>query len=203
MHKIKTIIIATILSAFTVFAVSAAELGLTAGVNVKGVSLDAKGSESTSDQNREETLEAIVGSIFLELSMGPVALGVEAIPYDIQGERVTNNRDGQTVDTGSNTVQVDLESNVGAYVLLDLGDTGAYAKLGATYSEVITNENMGASGSSYPNDELIGYHVSLGIEKELGNVSYRLEGTLSGYDDVVVPGKEEEGGSANTVTVSG
>ena len=119
------------------------------GINVKGVSLDAKGSETTSDQTRQETLEAIVGSVFAEYKiMDLFSIGVEMIPYDIESETVTNNRDGETVDTGNSTVQVDLESNVGVYLMIPLGDQGVYVKGGYTHSDVITNENMN-TGTKY------------------------------------------------------
>ena len=199
MHKIKTIIIATILSAFAIFSANAQ---VSAGLTVKGVSLDATGSESTSTDSRSETLEAILGSLFIEYSMGPVGIGVEWIPYNIESETVTNDRSGESVDTGTTLVQVDLEDNVGAYILVDLGDTGAYAKLGASYSEVITNESIN-TGTTYANDELIGYHVSLGMEREVMDVSMRLEATLSEYDNVQIGGLDQEGGVANTVTVNG
>ena len=151
MHKFKTIIIATILSTFAIFSASAQ---VSLGINVKGVSLDAKGSETTSSETRQETLEAIVGSIFAEYKiMDLFSVGVEMIPYDIESETVTNNRDGEKVDTGNTTVQVDLESNVGVYVMVPLGDQGVYVKGGYTHSDIVTNENMNTS-TTYGNDDL-------------------------------------------------
>ena len=200
MHKFKTIIIATILSTFAIFS-SNAQVSL--GINVKGVSLDAKGSETTSDQTRQETLEAIVGSVFAEYKiMDLFSIGVEMIPYDIESETVTNNRDGETVDTGNSTVQVDLESNVGVYLMIPLGDQGVYVKGGYTHSDVITNENMN-TGTKYGNDDLWGQHVSLGFERDVMDATVRLEGTYSDYENVKIGGADNENGQGNIVTVSG
>ncbi len=200
MHKFKTIIIATILS---VFAMVSSNAQVSLGINVKGVSLDAKGSESTSSETRSETLEAIVGSIFAEYKvMDLFSVGVEMIPYDIESETVTNNRDGETVDTGNTTVQVDLESNVGMYLMAPLGDQGVYAKIGVTHSDIITNESMN-TGTKYGNDDLWGQHISLGFERDVMEATVRLEGTFSDYDDVKIGGADNENGQGNVVTVSG
>ncbi len=200
MHKFKTIIIATILSTFAIFSASAQ---VSLGINVKGVSLDAKGSETTSSETRQETLEAIVGSIFAEYKiMDLFSVGVEMIPYDIESETVTNNRDGETVDTGTSTVQVDLESNVGVYVMVPLGDQGVYVKGGYTHSDIVTNENMNTS-TTYGNDDLWGTHVSLGFERDVMEATVRLEGTFSEYENVKIGGADNEGGQGNIVTVSG
>ena len=200
MHKIKTIIIATILSTFAIFSASAQ---VSVGINVKGVSLDANGSETQSNESRTETLEAVVGSIFIEYKiMDLVSIGVESIPYDIDSETVTNNRDGEQVDTGNTTVQVDLESNYGAYLMAPLGSEGVYAKLGVTHSDIITNENM-ATSTKYGNDDLWGTHLSLGFERDVSDVTMRLEATLSEYEDVKIGGADNEGGQGNVVTVSG
>ena len=200
MHKLKTIIIATILSTFAIFSASAQ---VSVGINVKGVSLDANGSETQSNESRTETLEAAVGSIFIEYKiMDLVSIGVEAIPYDIESETVTNNRDEEQVDTGNTTVQVDLESNVGAYLMAPLGSEGVYAKLGVTHSDIITNENMN-TGTKYGNDDLWGTHLSLGFERDVSDVTMRLEATISEYEDVKIGGADSEGGQGNVVTVSG
>ena len=89
--KIKALIVAAIMSLF-----ATASYAVNAGVSLSGVSLDADGKESHgSAQKRSETLEAAMGSLFIETGDIDVAgfslnLGLDYIPYDIESETVSN-----------------------------------------------------------------------------------------------------------------
>ena len=199
MNKLKTIVIGLILSVLTTYA--SAEFRI--GVSGTGISMDdVKGSETTTTQSRSETLEAVLGSVFIEKSFGPLTLGVDVVPYKIESEQTTNDQSKSTVDSGINTVIVDIETPTSVYALLGLGSTDGYLKVAYTEADIDTNENMGATSTSYPNAELEGTYIGIGVQKDLDNGFVRLEVGFSNYDDVSVTGSGGDG-TANTVTVTG
>ena len=77
---------------------------------------------------------------------------------------------------------VTVETPVMIYALLQ-NDAGAFIKLGASQANVKTVETI-TTGSTYPNAEVYGGHVSLGVEKAFGDqgLSFRVEGGYSEYD---------------------
>ena len=181
MNKIKTIVLAATFAVFGLFSANAIEFS--AGISLKGVELNGDGSESTSTQTRSETVQAAVGEIFAEARYNMISVGVGVIPYSIESETTSNVRGTNLTDQGTTKVQVDLENNYSAYVLLHLGDSGVYLKGMGTISDVITNESM-ATGSKYGNDELQGTHLGIGYEHELDTVSVRVEAMVSDYEAI-------------------
>ena len=198
MNKIKTIAIAIFLSSLATLA--SAEWR--AGINGVGVTLDdVKGQETTSTETRSETLEAMYASVFVEKDLGPIAIGLDVIPYNIESETNTNERTNDAVDSGTNSVQVDIETHATLYAILGLGDSPAYIKAGMSYANLATNESM-ATSSKYDDADLEGYHLSLGVQRELDNAFVRLEAGYSSYDDVSITATGD-GANPNKVTVSG
>ena len=197
MNKIKTIAIAIFLSALTSYA----NAQVSAGISVTGHQMDPSASETTSSNSRSETLGAIIGTVFVEYQVGPVGIGVEYMPYTIDSETATRVDDQSPVDTGTTTVQVDIENNVGLYATIGLGDGPAYLKIGGSYADLITNESMGATSSNYPNSELIGAHASIGAQFDVNEFFIRTEAGYSQYEDVVASGRDGDG-VANKITVS-
>ena len=174
MNKIKTIAIAIFLSALTSYA----NAQVSAGISVTGHQMDPSASETTSSNSRSETLGAIIGTVFVEYQVGPVGIGVEYMPYTIDSETATRVDDQSPVDTGTTTVQVDIENNVGLYATIGLGDGPAYLKIGGSYADLITNESMGATSSNYPNSELIGAHASIGAQFDVNEFFIRTEASV-------------------------
>ena len=72
------------------------------------------------------------------------------------------------------------------YALLQ-NDSGAFIRLGASQANVKTVETI-TTGSTYPNAEVYGGHVSLGVEKAFGDqgLSFRVEGGYSEYTNITV-----------------
>ena len=107
--------------------------------------------------------------------MAVIALGVDIMPYDIADVAVTNVRScGGAYACQTNTANVTVSDNMGGYLKLDLGDTGAYVKAMITEHTIEINENImnktttdTQSASVYPDDEINGGHVSIGFEKDL------------------------------------
>tara|TARA_B100001121_G_C18561064_1_gene560342 strand:+ start:82 stop:732 length:651 start_codon:yes stop_codon:yes gene_type:complete len=202
MNKIKTIVLAATFAVFGLFSANAIDaIEFSAGVSLKGVELSGDGSESTSTQTRSETVQAAVGEIFAEARYNMISVGVGVIPYSIESETTSNVRGTNLTDQGTTKVQVDLEDNYSAYVLLHLGDSGLYVKGAGTLSDIITNETM-ATGSNYGNDELQGTHMGIGYEHNLDNLTVRLEAMVSDYEAIDLTSSGNDG-TPNRIEIQG
>ena len=179
------------------FSASTAYAGAKIGINVTGMEFDsAKGTEEHKGvvSNESATLGAILGSIFVEGSVLDLfSVGLEYVPYDIEGETVTNTRrDDQGAQMHIDHTSVDLSNHTSLYVLVPLGDAGAYVKAMASHVEYSVNENNN-DNTTYTDDEIMGGHLSLGIEKEVGPVFVRGFVGISEYETA-----ESESSSGNT-----
>ena len=75
-----------------------------------------------------------------------------------------------------------------------------YVKFGISEADVLTDEDMGATSTSYPDATMNGMHLSLGAMFDTGQgVTVRAEAGYSEYDDVSVTGTGGDG-TANTVS---
>ena len=206
----KKLIIASLLSLSSLFAMTAASMaftleGLSIGVSGSSAGFYGLGTEVVDDGSNtgtKKTTEAgafgdTVGSVFIEYNVGPVSLGIDYIPGAIDTPESLNRQGSGATDitTVNNKVSASFEDHTTFYMLIPVPALGgAYVKAGAIMVDVKTNENLG-TGAKYPNVDTNGYTLGLGyaIEAAAG-VSIRLEAIAAHYDDV----------SANsTATVSG
>ena len=194
MKTLKTIVITLIFAGFTTLSHA---IEFKAGISVMGLSADASGKEVSRGIEtgaRTESIEGVMGSIFAEvgvdLPFGGVAIGVDIMPYDIADAAVSNARScGGSYNCQTNTADVTISDNMGAYLKLDLGDTGAYIKAMGTVHTVEVNESItnlstagtGGTASTYPDDEIAGGHLSVGLERDLGAFFVRGELGMSEY----------------------
>ena len=149
MKTLKTILVTVIFAGFTTLS-SAIEFK--AGLTVMGLDADAKAREvsrGVDTGDRTENAQAILGSIFAEVSVdlpiggSSLALGVDIMPYDMADVAVSNVRScGGAYNCQENTANVTVSDNQGAYLKLDLGDTGAYVKALVTQHTIEVNENI-------------------------------------------------------------
>ena len=198
MKKLLVAISAIILSASSAYA------DAKVGVSVTGFEFDsAKGTEESKGvvTNRTETLAMGIGSIFVETSvLDMVSIGLDYVPYALEGETVTNTR---RADTGAKShddqFSVDIENHTTLYVLLPLGDAGAFIKAGVSHAEVVVNENMNSS-QSYSDEEILGGHLSIGVERDMGPVFVRGTVGMSTYETA---GSESSSGNTRVKAALG
>ncbi len=193
MKTIKTILIGLLFASFSTF--SNAEVK--GGITIMGLDATARGEEMSrgSEQTRTEDIQGVIASFFIEKNfetpIGGMALGIDIAPYDIADVAVTNVRVAGA-STQTNTAEVTVSENYGAYITMDLGDTGAYVKLMATShnaevtktdikNKTTSNEQV---NSTYPDQDFMGGHVSLGYEGDLGDMFIRGEVGASEYEKV-------------------
>ena len=122
-----------------------------------------------------------------------MSVGRDVNPMDSAKGSVTNVRSGTNgAVVQTNTATVEITDNIGLYGTMDLGDTGAYIKA------MVSSHNMEATtdiknrtttntqtNSTYPSERFLGGHISIGVEKDMGEVFIRGEAGLSEYEKVV------------------
>ena len=204
MKKIKTILITLLFAGFS--TVSNADVK--GGVTIMGLDASGNAEEMSrgNEQTRSEDLQGVIASFFIEKGfdtpMGPMAIGLDIAPYDIAEVSVLNAR----ADGTNQTADVSISENYGAYVTMGLGDSGAYVKAMVTShnADVTSTKIMNIQGkttsstnSTYPDQDFLGGHVSLGFERDLNDMFIRGEVGVSEYEKV-----ESKSSSGNTTVTA-
>ena len=204
MKKIKTILITLLFAGFS--TVSNADVK--GGVTIMGLDASGNAEEMSrgNEQTRSEDLQGVIASFFIEKGfdtpMGPMAIGLDIAPYDIAEVSVLNAR----ADGTNQTADVSISENYGAYVTMGLGDSGAYIKAMVTShnADVTSTKIMNIQGkttsstnSTYPDQDFLGGHVSLGFERDMGEMFIRGEVGASEYQKV-----ESKSSSGNTTVTA-
>ncbi len=118
------------------------------------------------------------GSVFIEYTAGPVTIGVDYHLDDIETPTNTNIQGSTT-----NTVKATFKNHTTAYLLIPVWG-GLYAKAGAIYVDVESNEVLG-TGGEYGNTETTGITAGVGYNHEVQDgFSVRFEATAAQYSDV-------------------
>ena len=204
MKKIQTILLTLLFAGFSTFANAEARMGVTImGLDASG---NAEEMSRGNEQTRSEDLQGVIASIFIEKGfdtpVGPMAVGLDIAPYDIADVSVTNAR----ADGTNQTADVSISENYGAYLTMGLGDTGAYIKAMVTShnADVTSTKIMNIQGkatsstnSTYPDQDFLGGHVSLGFERDMGEMFIRGEVGASEYQKV-----ESKSSSGNTTVTA-
>ena len=191
MKTIKTILITLLFASFS--TVSNAQVK--GGITIMG--LDAAGNAEEmsrgNEQKKKEDLQGVIASFFVEKGfdtpIGTMAIGLDVAPYDIAEVSVLNAR----ADGTNQTADVSISENYGAYVTMGLGDSGAYVKAMVTShnADVTSTKIMNIQGkttsstnSTYPDQDFKGGHISLGFERDMGDMFIRGEVGASEYEKV-------------------
>ena len=150
------------------------------------------GKETVDNTNvNTATAEAafVYPSIFVEKNLGSFTVGFDFVPVQLEtteASRTDTNplqNDSDSKDGKVNKAKGEVKNHATLYVSLPAGDTGAYLKLGYSMMEVISKENLG-TGSDYGNDDVGGYHGSVGYQHDLDDSFIRFELGYSAYDDI-------------------
>ena len=143
------------------------------------------GSKSgTKDRTEHGAFSHGVQSIFAEYDHGPVSIGIQ-LNNDVDTPEATNiqqaDASGSTQNT--NTVKATFAGEKVLYAIVDVPFGGLYLKAAISEVDVKTQEQLG-TGGNYPDTNTDGFHVGIGIEREVGGLSMRVEVMGSDYDDV-------------------
>ena len=195
MKTIKTILITLLFASFSTFSNAENRMGLT----ITALDARADGEELSRgvSQVRGEDIQGAFASFFVETDvdtpMGSMVLGLDVNPLDISGgQSVTNVRaSGPGVALQTNTAEIEVTENIGGYVIMGLGGTGAYLKAMVSSHKMeaettIMNKTTTdtQTNSNYPSERFFGGHLSLGLERDLGDMFIRGEAGISEYEKV-------------------
>ena len=162
-------------------------IGLTGALHM----LDASGTETTRSSNEanngSHSEEVLVPELFIEsISDTGVAVGISYIPTRDMGSK-SRSDSNSAGDTGTYTAEAELDNVFQVYTdlptPLSLGGFDIYAKVGLQHATIVTLESLN-SGSTYPNEDVIGFSLGLGTKGDLGNnLYYKAEATYTMFED--------------------
>ena len=190
MKKIQTILISLLFAGFSSFSFAENKMGLT----ITGLDATGKANEMSRgvEQTRNEDVQGVFASFFIEKDLGTATVGLDINPLDIASGSVTNVRSGGgAFNNQTNTAEIEVTENIGVYGMMDLGDTGAYVKamisshkLEAETTIMNKTTTDTQTNSNYPSERFFGGHLSIGVERDLGDLFIRGEAGVSEYEKV-------------------
>ena len=148
-------------------------------------------------KNQSGDAEFPFASIFVEYNKTmskewDVAFGLDYIPFsteiDDRSDTNTNNMTSNNV-TGSRNAKLDLKNHLTAYIQpsYNLGNgLAVFGKVGYSHADLdIKTTNLSNSGTLNKKDDLEGYLVGLGVQKNIDKTMFvRFEANYTDYDSV-------------------
>ena len=183
--------IAIFITAFLFVAYSSVKAEVILGISAAAHSIDASGTETLRTSGKktnggaDET--AVVPEIFIEAEAdNGFAMGLAYIPTREMGSK--SRTDTGDESAGTYKAEAELDNVIQAYVdvpFTDLYGGTLYGKLGIQHATVTTLESLN-SGSAYPDQDLFGYTVGLGVKGDLpygDGLIYKLDATYTDFED--------------------
>ena len=190
----------TLSTALLMFANTAfAEIAM--GVTANFASIDTDGSETLRDSAKVTTGGAsenvVVPEIFVEVTGDAGALGVAYIPTQELGSKSRTDTAVRQQDGGTYKAEAEVDSHIMVYADINMTEYAGqtvYAKLGLANATIKTLESLN-SGSTYQDQDVMGYTVGLGFRGDISDYFYKVEGTFTDYEDY-----EDTSSAGNKVT---
>jgi len=179
---------ATILAASFLLIVNTVSAEMAIGVTANFASIETDGTETLRTSSKKTTassdVEEVLPEVFIEYVGDRGAFGLAYIPVQELGNksRTDSNSEG---DSGTYTAKAELDSHIQIYANLNFADVGgakAYVMGGIAQATIVTAESLN-SGSTYQDEDVLGYTVGLGVRGSLpSNSFYKLEYTYTDYE---------------------
>lgn len=154
--------------------------------------LDASGTEtirSSAETNTGSHAEdVLVPELFLEaITDNGGAIGISYIPTRDVGSKSRTDTGDQSAGTYKAEAELDNVIQLYADIPTSLGVRGydIYAKVGIQHATIKTLESLN-SGSSYPDQDVLGYTLGFGTKGDLpvgNNLYYKAEATYTAFED--------------------
>lgn len=162
-------------------------MGLTGAIHM----FDVSGTETTRQSGEKNTGshsdEAMVPELFFEtINDEGFAVGLSYIPTREMGSK--SRSDTNTAgDTGTYTAKAELDNVIQFYADIPTPASvmgyDIYAKVGIQHATIVTLESLN-SGSTYPDEDVLGMTVGFGTRGDLGgNLYYKAEATYTDFED--------------------
>ncbi len=163
---------------------------------------DASGTETTRQSGQKNSGshsdEVMVPEFFVESSSDNITIGLAYIPTRDVGSksRTDSNSLG---DSGTYKAEAELDNVVQIYAdfnVAQYGGSDVYIKAGIQHATIATLESLN-SGSTYPDQDVLGYTIGLGAKGDLtGNYFFKADLTYTDFEDY---SSMSDGSTANKV----
>ena len=160
-----------ILTSLIFVSISSAKAESVIGITGAYHMLDASGTETIRSSNEKNTgshsEDVVVPEIFIETSGSDLTLGLSYIPTRDVGSK--SRTDSGDESAGTYTAKAELANVVqlyADYTFTSVPQGDVYFKLGIQHVTLETLESLN-SGSTYPNEDLFGYTLGLGVKGDL------------------------------------
>ena len=201
MKKIITILLSFL---FISFQSVKAEVGF--GITGAYHMLEADGTETTRTSGENNTgshsEDVLVPEVFLEATYdNGAAFGISYIPTRDAGSKSRSDTNSEG-DTGTYKAAAELDNVVQFYVDYPFADaygTTIYGKVGVQHATIKTLESLN-SGSTYPNEDVLGFTLGLGAKGDIpygNNLYYKTEVAYTDFEEY---SENDEDGTGNKVT---
>jgi len=164
------------------------------GIGITGAlhMFDASGTETTRQSleknNGSHSEDVIVPELFVEaISDDGITFGVSYIPTRELGSKSRSDTNSAG-DTGTYKAEAELDNVIQFYTDIPMSEVAGYplyAKVGIQHATIATLESLN-SGSTYPNEDVLGYTIGLGTKGDLpygNNLYYKAEATYTDFED--------------------
>ena len=175
-------------------------MGLTGAVHM----FDVSGTETTRQSSEKNTGshsdEAIVPELFFEsINDEGFAVGLSYIPTREMGSKSRSDTNTRG-DTGTYTAKAELDNVIQFYADIPTPASvmgyDIYAKVGIQHATIVTLESLN-SGSTYPDEDVLGMTVGIGTRGDLGgNLYYKAEAAYTDFQDY---SEQDTAGTGNKV----
>ena len=200
MKKLITILLSFL---FISFQSVKAEIGF--GVTGAYHMLEADGVETTRQSGERNSgshsEDVFVPEVFLEALLdNGGALGISFIPTRDMGSKSRSDTNSEG-DTGTYTANAELDNVIQLYIDYPFTEAyGAtiYGKVGVQHATITTLESLN-SGSTYPNEDVLGLTLGLGAKGDIpygNNLYYKAEAAYTDFEDY---SENDEAGTNNKV----
>jgi hypothetical protein len=188
MKKFTTILLSFL---FISFQSVKAEMGF--GITGALHMFEASGTETTRSSLQKNTgshsEEVVVPELFLEaITDNGGAIGISYIPTRDMGSKSRSDTNSEG-STGTYKAEAELDNVIQFYADIptsfDVVGYDIYAKVGIQHATIKTLESLN-SGSTYPDEDVLGYTLGLGSKGDLAfgnNLYYKAEATYTAFED--------------------
>ena len=181
----------TIVLSFLFLTFNAAKAEFAVGITGALHSFDVSGTETIRTSGEKNTgshsEDVMVPELFVETASGSgLEVGISYIPTREMGSKSRTDSGDQSA--GTYKAEAELDNVIQLYADIDLADVGGYpvyAKIGLQHATITTLESLN-SGSSYPDQDVVGYTIGLGTKGDvptLDNAFYKAEVTFTDFED--------------------
>lgn len=181
----------TIVLSFLFLTFNAAKAEFAVGITGALHSFDVSGTETIRTSGEKNTgshsEDVMVPELFLETASGSgLEVGISYIPTREMGSKSRTDSGDQSA--GTYKAEAELDNVIQLYADIDLADVGGYpvyAKIGVQHATITTLESLN-SGSSYPDQDVVGYTIGLGTKGDVptvDNAFYKAEVTFTDFED--------------------